>query len=76
MVGTAVGGTAVVGTAVVGTAVADFVEVGVNVTPGVGVLVASVPVGVLVKVLETTITTVTLPPNPFPEPSTILQYPV
>jgi hypothetical protein len=41
-------------------------EVGVFVAADVDVLVASVPVGVLVRLLETTITTVILPPKPVP----------
>ena len=49
---------------------------GVFVTTEVDVLVASVPVGVLIRVLETTITTVTLSPKPLPWSSASLQYPV
>lgn len=48
-------------------------EVDVLVATGVGVLVASVPVGVLVRVLEITITTVTLPPKLLPWSSASLQ---
>ena len=69
----AVGGTEV---AVGATGVFVTTEVDVLVATGVGVLVASVPVGVLVRVLETTITTVTLSPKPMPVPSTSLQYPL
>lgn len=56
-----------VGVAVGGTGVAvGAAEVDVFVATDVDVLVASVPVGVLVRLLETTITTVTLPPKPVP----------
>ena len=51
-------------------------EVGVFVATYVDVLVASVPVGVLVRLLETTITTVTLPPKPVPVSSASRQKPV
>ena len=53
-----------------------LVTVGALVATDVGVLVASVPVGVLVNVLETTITTVTLSPKPVPVSSTSLQNPL
>jgi hypothetical protein len=55
---------------VVGAAVGAVV---VFVADGVDVLVASVPVGVLVRLVETTITTVTLPPKPVPVSSVIRQ---
>ena len=56
----AVGGTGVA------VAVLETADVGVRVAADVGVLVASVPVGVLVMVVDTTMTTVTLPPKPLP----------
>ena len=74
--GVAVGGTAVaVGGTAVALAVLVMIGVGVLVATE-GVWVASVPVGVLVKVPETTITTVTLPPKGFPWLSASLQYPL
>ena len=69
----AVGGTEV---AVGVTGVFVTTEVDVLVATGVGVLVASVTVGVLVRVLETTITTVTLSPKPVLVSSTSLQNPL
>ena len=67
----AVGGTGVAVAA--GDVAVGAAEVGVFVATGVEVLVASVPVGVLVRLLETTITTVTLPPKPVPVSSTSRQ---
>ena len=66
----AVGGTEV---EVGATGVFVTTEVGVLVATSVGVLATSVPVGVLVRVLETTITTVTLSPKLLPWSSASLQ---